>query len=75
MRERTRVITPWNSPLMLTTWKLAPALAAGSTVVIKPSEYTSASLFMKLVIAELGLPPGVVNVATLALLTLTALSG
>jgi delta 1-pyrroline-5-carboxylate dehydrogenase len=62
---------------MLTTWKPAPALAAGSTVVIKPSEYTSASLleFMKLVIAESGLPPGVVNVATLALLTLTALSG
>ena len=59
-------ITPWNSPLMLTTWKLAPALAAGCTVVIKPSEYTSASLleFMKLVIAELGLPPGVVNVVT-----------
>jgi (Z)-2-((N-methylformamido)methylene)-5-hydroxybutyrolactone dehydrogenase len=59
-------ITPWNSPLMLTTWKLAPALAAGCTVVIKPSEYTSASLleFIKLVIAESGLPPGVVNVVT-----------
>ncbi|MGB0086006.1 MAG: aldehyde dehydrogenase [Rhodomicrobiaceae bacterium] len=60
------VIIPWNSPLMLATWKLAPALAAGCTVVIKPSEYTSASLleFMKLVIAESGLPPGVVNVVT-----------
>jgi len=59
-------ITPWNSPLMLTTWKLAPALAAGCTVVIKPSEYTSASLleFMKLVIEPSGLPPGVVNVVT-----------
>jgi (Z)-2-((N-methylformamido)methylene)-5-hydroxybutyrolactone dehydrogenase len=59
-------ITPWNSPLMLTTWKLAPALAAGCTVVIKPSEYTSASLleFVKLVVAESGLPPGVVNVVT-----------
>ena len=59
-------IIPWNSPLMLATWKLAPALAAGCTVVIKPSEYTSASLleFMKLVIAESGLPPGVVNVVT-----------
>ena len=59
-------ITPWNSPLMLTAWKLAPALAAGCTVVIKPSEFTSASLleFMKLVIEELGLPPGVVNVVT-----------
>lgn len=52
-------ITPWNSPLMLTAWKLAPALAAGCTVVIKPSEFTSASLleFMKLVIEESGLPP------------------
>src|SRR5581483_8835700 len=44
-------ITPWNSPLMLVGWKLAPALAAGCTVVIKPSEFTSASLleFMKVV--------------------------
>ena len=33
-------ITPWNSPLLLTAWKLAPALAAGNTVVIKPSEFT-----------------------------------
>ena len=37
------LITPWNSPLLLLAWKLAPALAAGNTVVIKPSEYTSAS--------------------------------
>ena len=46
-------ITPWNSPLMLAGWKLAPALAAGCTVVIKPSEYTSASLleFMRLRVA------------------------
>jgi (Z)-2-((N-methylformamido)methylene)-5-hydroxybutyrolactone dehydrogenase len=59
-------ITPWNSPLMLVGWKLAPALAAGCTVVIKPSEFTSASLLelMKLVIEESGLPPGVVNVVT-----------
>jgi len=58
-------IVPWNSPLLLTTWKLAPALAAGNTVVIKPSEYTSASVleFMKLV-EEAGFPPGVVNVVT-----------
>jgi aldehyde dehydrogenase (NAD+) len=58
-------ITPWNSPLLLTAWKLAPALAAGNTVVLKPSEFTSASVleFMKLV--ELaGFPPGVVNVVT-----------
>ena len=54
-------ITPWNSPLMLATWKMAPALAAGCTVVIKPSEYTSASLleFMKLVIAESGNFPAI----------------
>ncbi len=59
-------ITPWNSPLMLTGWKLAPALAAGCTVVIKPSEYTSASVleFMRLVIAQADIPPGVVNVVT-----------
>ena len=44
-------IVPWNSPLLLAAWKLAPALAAGNTVVMKPSEYTSASMleFMKLV--------------------------
>src|SRR6516162_5941049 len=59
-------IIPWNSPLMLATWKLAPALAAGCTVVIKPSEYTSASLleFMRLVIAEAEVPRGVINVVT-----------
>ena len=58
-------IVPWNSPLLLTAWKLAPALAAGNTVVIKPSEYTSASVleFMKLV-EQAGFPPGVVNVVT-----------
>jgi aldehyde dehydrogenase (NAD+) len=59
-------IVPWNSPLMLVGWKLAPALAAGCTVVIKPSEYTSASLLelVKLVIEPLDLPPGVINVVT-----------
>ena len=58
-------IVPWNSPLMLTSWKMAPALAAGNTVVIKPSEYTSASVleFMRLV-EKAGFPPGVVNVVT-----------
>ena len=58
-------IVPWNSPLLLLTWKLAPALAAGNTLVVKPSEFTSASTleFMKLV--ELaGIPKGVVNVVT-----------
>jgi aldehyde dehydrogenase (NAD+) len=58
-------IVPWNSPLLLMAWKLAPALAAGNTVVVKPSEYTSASAleFMKLV-EDAGFPPGVVNVVT-----------
>lgn len=59
------IITPWNSPLTLTSWKLAPALAAGCTVIIKPSEFTSASMleFAQL-FAEAGFPPGVVNVVT-----------
>lgn len=58
-------IVPWNSPLMLLTWKLAPLLAAGNTVVIKPSEHTSASClaFVKLFEAA-GFPPGVVNTVT-----------
>lgn len=58
-------ITPWNSPLLLTAWKIAPALAAGCTVVLKPSEFTSASIleFVKL-FEEAGFPPGVVNVIT-----------
>jgi len=58
-------ITAWNSPLLLLAWKLAPALAAGCTVVIKPSEFTSASTleFVKL-IKEAGFPNGVVNVVT-----------
>lgn len=58
-------ITPWNSPLLLATWKIAPALAAGCTVVLKPSEFTSVSSiqFAKL-FAEAGFPPGVVNVVT-----------
>jgi aldehyde dehydrogenase (NAD+) len=58
-------IIPWNSPLLLLAWKLAPALAAGNTVVVKPSEYTSASTleFMQL-IEQAGFPSGVVNVVT-----------
>lgn len=58
-------ITAWNSPLLLLAWKLAPALAAGCTVVVKPSEFTSASTleFVRL-IEEAGFPPGVVNVIT-----------
>jgi aldehyde dehydrogenase (NAD+) len=58
-------ITPWNSPLMLGGWKLAPALAAGNTFVWKPSEHSSVSAleFGKL-IEEAGIPPGVVNIVT-----------
>ena len=58
-------ITPWNSPLRLLSWKLAPALAAGNTMVVKPSSNTSTStlVFMRLV-EEAGFPPGVVNVVT-----------
>ena len=58
-------VTPWNSPLLLTTWKLAPALAAGNTVVVKPSEFSSASMLSLVdIMLEAGLPPGVVNVVT-----------
>ena len=58
-------ITPWNSPLTLTTSKLAPALCVGNTVVIKPSEYTSATVLRLAEIAvEAGFPPGAVNVVT-----------
>src|SRR5882757_7616001 len=58
-------ITPWNSPLLLTATKIAPALAAGNTVVIKPSEHTSASLLaLAPLFEEAGFPPGVVNVVT-----------
>jgi aldehyde dehydrogenase (NAD+) len=56
-------ITPWNSSLLLTAWKLGTALCAGNTVVCKPSEFTSASLFeLAPLVAEAGFPPGVVNV-------------
>ncbi|MFT4468585.1 aldehyde dehydrogenase [Arthrobacter sulfonylureivorans] len=58
-------ITPWNSPLTLTTSKLAPALAAGNTIVIKPSEYTSRTILrLAELAAEAGFPDGVVNVVT-----------
>lgn len=58
-------ITPWNSPLTLTTSKIAPALAAGNTVVIKPSEYTSRTVLRLAELAsEAGFPDGVVNAVT-----------
>ncbi len=55
-------ISPWNLPLYLFTWKIAPALAAGNTVVAKPSEITPATATMLAELAlEVGLPPGVLN--------------
>ncbi len=58
-------ITPWNSPLLLAAWKIAPALAAGCTIVIKPSEFTSVStLEFARLFEEAGFPPGVINVIT-----------
>ena len=58
-------IIPWNFPLLMLAWKVAPALAAGNTVVLKPAEYTplTALLFAE-VADETGLPPGVLNVVT-----------
>ena len=58
-------IIPWNFPLLMLAWKIAPALASGSTVVLKPAEFTplTALLFCE-VIREIGLPPGVVNIVT-----------
>jgi aldehyde dehydrogenase (NAD+) len=58
-------ITPWNSPLLLAAWKLAPALAAGNTAVWKPSEFSSVSaLEFGHLFEEAGFPPGVVNIVT-----------
>ncbi|MBE3594162.1 MAG: aldehyde dehydrogenase family protein [Candidatus Carbobacillus altaicus] len=56
-------ITPWNMPLLIVSWKLAPALAAGNTVVLKPSEITPlTALRLGELIQEAGFPPGVVNI-------------
>ena len=57
------IITPWNAPWILSTWKIAPALAAGNSVILKPAEWAplSASLLADLA-AEAGLPPGVLNI-------------
>ncbi|MGO9583137.1 MAG: aldehyde dehydrogenase [Acidimicrobiales bacterium] len=58
-------ITPWNSPLLLLTMKLAPLLAAGCTCVVKPSEHSPAStVAFAEILTEAGLPPGVINVVT-----------
>jgi len=58
-------IVPWNFPLVLTAYKLAPSLAAGCTAIIKPSEHASLSLLRLAEVAEeVGFPPGVINVVT-----------
>jgi aminomuconate-semialdehyde/2-hydroxymuconate-6-semialdehyde dehydrogenase len=57
------LITPWNAPLMLSTWKIGPALAAGDTIVLKPPEWAPLSCaLLAEIAAEAGLPPGVFNV-------------
>ncbi|MDX6437507.1 MAG: (Z)-2-((N-methylformamido)methylene)-5-hydroxybutyrolactone dehydrogenase [Gaiellaceae bacterium] len=59
------IIVPWNSPVLLTMYALAPALAAGNTIVVKPSEHAAASIVETLKLAdEAGFPPGVINVVT-----------
>jgi aldehyde dehydrogenase (NAD+) len=58
-------IIPWNFPLLMAAWKIAPALAAGNTVVLKPAETTPlTALKLAEIIREAGLPPGVVNIVT-----------
>ncbi len=58
-------IIPWNFPLLMLAWKIAPALAAGNTVVLKPAEYTPlTALAFAEICQEIGLPPGVVNIVT-----------
>ncbi|THD81359.1 aldehyde dehydrogenase family protein [Aliigemmobacter aestuarii] len=58
-------IIPWNYPLLMAAWKVAPALAAGCTMVLKPSEHTSlTALELGRIVAEAGLPPGVLNIVT-----------
>ncbi|MGH3520799.1 MAG: aldehyde dehydrogenase family protein [Haloechinothrix sp.] len=59
------LITPWNFPLLIAAWKLAPALACGNTVVLKPAEQTPlTALRLGRIFEEAGFPPGVVNVVT-----------
>jgi|SaaInlStandDraft_7_1057024.scaffolds.fasta_scaffold01097_6 aldehyde dehydrogenase (NAD+) len=58
-------VIPWNFPLLMLAWKIAPALAAGNTVVMKPAEYTSlTALLFAEICEEAGLPAGVVNIVT-----------
>jgi 5-carboxymethyl-2-hydroxymuconic-semialdehyde dehydrogenase len=56
------IITPWNTPFMLSTWKIAPALAAGCTIVHKPAEWSPlTAMLLAQIMTEAGVPPGVVN--------------
>jgi aldehyde dehydrogenase (NAD+) len=58
-------VIPWNFPLLMLAWKIAPAIAAGNTVVLKPAPFTSiTALLFAEILAEAGLPPGVVNIVT-----------
>ena len=58
-------VIPWNFPLLMLAWKIAPAIALGNTVVLKPAPYTSlTALLFAQILAEAGLPPGVVNILT-----------
>ncbi len=58
-------VIPWNFPLLMLAWKVAPAIAMGNTVVLKPAPYTSlTALMFGEILAEAGLPPGVVNIVT-----------
>ena len=58
-------IIPWNFPFLMLTWKIAPAIAAGNTVILKPAEFTSlTALFFAQICQDIGLPDGVVNIVT-----------
>jgi aldehyde dehydrogenase (NAD+) len=58
-------VIPWNFPLLMLAWKIAPALAAGNTVVLKPAEFTSiTAIAFAEIVARVGMPPGVVNIIT-----------
>jgi acyl-CoA reductase-like NAD-dependent aldehyde dehydrogenase len=59
------IITPWNFPMLLATWKIAPALASGCTAVVKPASYTPCTTYeLARIITEAGAPAGVINVIT-----------
>jgi hypothetical protein len=69
-------VIPWNFPLLMLAWKIAPALAAGNTVVLKPAETTSlTALLFAEIVQQADLPPGVVNIITGAGETGAALVG